>query len=169
MSKNNCTLRFFRQSLKVFSAVAMLMLCASMVSGFSDVKAPIVQPEGQKPIIEKAMTMPLAQVAAQGAAKTIWTPKGYKKYSRVLHCEATAYTHTGNNTSLGFKPYEGIVAVDPRVIPYYTKLYIPGYGLAMAGDTGGDMVHHRIDVFFNSRSKALQWGRRNVEVYILEE
>lgn len=52
--------------------------------------------------------------------------------------EITAYTlgegsGTGR-TSIGLVPYEGIVAVDPRVIPYYTKLYIPGYGIAMAGD-----------------------------------
>lgn len=54
---------------------------------------------------------------------------------------------TGNRTAIGIVPYEGIVAVDPSMIPYYTKMYIPGYGIAMAGDTGGDMVGNRIDVF----------------------
>ena len=76
---------------------------------------------------------------------------------------------TGNRTSIALVPYEGIVAVDPRMLPYYTKMYIPGYGMAMAGDTGGDMLHHRIDLFFNSYNRAIQWGRRHVEVYILAE
>ena len=65
--------------------------------------------------------------------------------------------------------YEGIVAVDPRFIPYYTKMYIPGYGIAMAGDTGGDMVHHRVDLFFNDYHRAIQWGRRDVDIYILAD
>lgn len=61
------------------------------------------------------------------------------RYNKVMTMEITAYTlgegsGTGR-TSIGLVPYEGIVAVDPRVIPYYTKLYIPGYGIAMAGDT----------------------------------
>lgn len=65
-------------------------------------------------------------------------------------------------------PYEGIVAVDPRVIPYYTKLYIPGYGIAMAGDTGGAIRGNRLDVFMHDWHRAIQWGRRTLDVYILE-
>lgn len=61
----------------------------------------------------------------------------------------------------------GIVAVDPRVIPYYTKMYIPGYGIAIAGDTGGAIRGNRVDLFMDSYEEAINWGRRNVEVYIL--
>ena len=71
-------------------------------------------------------------------------------------------------TSIGLVPYEGIVAVDPRVIPHYTKLYIPGYGIAMAGDTGGAIRGNRLDVFMHDWHRAIQWGRRTLDVYILE-
>lgn len=108
-------------------------------------------------------------VIRRGTALSVKTPEGYKRYSRKLTCEATAYVSTGHKTSLGLVPYEGIVAVDPDFIPYYTKMYIPGYGIAMAGDTGGDMLHHRIDLFMDSYQKAISFGRRTIEVYILEE
>jgi 3D (Asp-Asp-Asp) domain-containing protein len=55
------------------------------------------------------------------------------------------------------------------MIPYYTKMYIPGYGMAMAGDTGGDMVGHRVDLFFGDYHRAIQWGRRDIDIYILAE
>ena len=109
------------------------------------------------------------KVIRKGMALSVKTPDGYKRYTKKLTCEATAYVATGNPTSLGIMPYEGIVAVDPDYIPYYTKMYIPGYGIAMAGDTGGDMLHHRIDLFMNSYQKAINFGRRMVDVYILEE
>ena len=54
------------------------------------------------------------------------------------------------------------------MIPYYTKMYIPGYGMAIAGDTGGAIVGHRIDLFMESLYECYQWGRRDVEIYILE-
>ena len=61
----------------------------------------------------------------------------------------------------------GVVAVDPNVIPLGTKLYIPGYGEALAADTGGDIVGSRIDVVMEDYGEAMQFGRRTVEVYVL--
>lgn len=112
---------------------------------------------------------PTPRIIRRGMAMAVKTPDGYKRYTKKITMEATAYVATGNPTSIGIMPYEGIVAVDPRVIPYYTKMYIPGYGIAMAGDTGGDIVGRRIDVFLNDYHRAIQWGRRDVEVYILAE
>ena len=120
--------------------------------------------------LTRRVTMePETKIIRKGMAMSVYTPEGYKRYTKKITAEATAYVATGNRTSIGLVPYEGIVAVDPRMIPYYTKMYIPGYGMAMAGDTGGDMLHHRIDLFFNSYNRAIQWGRRHVEVYILAE
>ncbi len=82
--------------------------------------------------------------------------------------EATAYTHTGNPTATGIYPFEGIVAVDPRVIPLGTLLYVEGYGYAEAQDTGGLIKGNIIDVFMDTEEKARQWGRRQVQVYILD-
>ncbi len=119
----------------------------------------------------KRVTEPVNAVVRQGVAQSILTPNGYMKYKRVIYGEATAYTWGGGasgNTSIGLYPKRGIVAVDPRVIPYYTKLYIPGYGMAIAGDTGGAIVGTRIDLFMDSLHECYQWGRRDVEIYILE-
>jgi 3D (Asp-Asp-Asp) domain-containing protein len=82
--------------------------------------------------------------------------------------EATAYTHTGNRTFTGVYPQVGMVAVDPKVIPLGQRLYVVGYGFAVAKDTGGDIKGDRIDVFMETRQEALQWGRRNVKVYVLQ-
>lgn len=112
---------------------------------------------------------PETMVVRKGMAMSVLTPDGYRKYKKRIVMESTAYVATGNPTSVGIMPYEGIVAVDPRVIPYYTKMYIPGYGFAMAGDTGGAIVGNIIDLFMDDYHQAIRWGRRNVEVYILEE
>jgi 3D (Asp-Asp-Asp) domain-containing protein len=114
---------------------------------------------------------PVNEIVRQGVAQSILTPDGYVKYKKKIYGEATAYTWGGGatgHTSIGLWPKRGIVAVDPRVIPYYTKLYIPGYGMAIAGDTGGAIVGTRIDLFMDSLHECYQWGRRGVEIYILE-
>jgi resuscitation-promoting factor RpfB len=82
---------------------------------------------------------------------------------------ATAYTAGCSGcsgiTAIGRPAGHGIVAVDPSVIPLGTRLYIPGYGYALAGDTGGAIRGNRIDLGFNSLRDALQFGRREVTVY----
>ncbi|MGF7185227.1 3D (Asp-Asp-Asp) domain-containing protein [Desulfitispora alkaliphila] len=87
----------------------------------------------------------------------------------VYTMEATAYTHTGNPTATGIYPYVGVVAVDPNVIPLGSKLYIEGYGFGLAADTGGAIKGDIVDVFMDTREEALQWGRRNVNVYLMEK
>lgn len=68
----------------------------------------------------------------------------------------------------------GIVAVDPKVIPLGSKVYVPGYGYAIAADTGGAIKGNRIDVCFwsggesASRTAALNWGRRTVTVTVVK-
>ena len=85
-----------------------------------------------------------------------------------LTVQATGYTHTGNKTATGTYPRRGTIAVDPDVIPLGTKLYIPGYGYGVAEDTGGAVQGHIIDLFFETRSEAIQWGRRTVTIKILK-
>ena len=99
---------------------------------------------------------------------------------RVLSMVATAYdagpVSTGKRpgdpgygvTATGMRATYGVVAVDPRVIPLYSRLYIPGYGFAVAADTGAAIVGNRVDLFFPSYSDALHFGRRTVTVYVLE-
>lgn len=84
-----------------------------------------------------------------------------------LTVEATAYTYTGNKTATGVEPNEGMIAVDPKVIAMGSKVYVEGYGYAIAADTGGDIRGKRIDVFFTSLRKCINWGRRPVHIYVL--
>ncbi len=70
-------------------------------------------------------------------------------------------------TATGAYPTAGVtIAVDPRVIPLGTKVYIDGVGTRIAQDTGGAIKGKRIDVFMSSHSEALQWGRRSKQVWI---
>ncbi len=103
--------------------------------------------------------------------------------AQVLICEATAYTtapdECGPNakgiTASGVKAVVGCVAVDPRVIPLKTRLYIETmdgsfvYGYCVAEDTGGAIKGNKVDLLMNTKSECFQFGRRKVKVYILPE
>lgn len=95
-----------------------------------------------------------------------------KNYSKVMTLRATAYTPNdggGNGITYSGMPARfGVVAVDPNVIPLYTKLYIEGYGEAIAGDTGGSIKGNRIDLCYESYDTVKKFGVRNVKVYILD-
>ena len=97
------------------------------------------------------------------------------KYKKKIVGKATAYC-TGTVTSTGRRAQEGVVAVDPREIPYGSKLYIVSsdnryvYGYAIAGDTGGFIYNSNtvVDLYINGYSACKQFGRRTVEIYVLE-
>ena len=80
-------------------------------------------------------------------------------------CDGRGLTATGYN--LKANP-DGVIAVDPRVIPLGTKVYVEGYGYAIARDTGGAIKGNRIDVHMRSISAARQFGRQTVKVTIIE-
>lgn len=86
--------------------------------------------------------------------------------SRTITMQATAYSG-GGTTASGMAAAVGRVAVDPRVIPLGTRLYIEGYGYAVAADTGGAIKGNRIDLYMNSESQCNSFGRRNVTVHVL--
>lgn len=118
---------------------------------------------------EKTIRKPVNKVVAFGTLSARVVSRGGSiRFSRVLRMNASAYSHTGNNTASGVYPYKGAVAVDPRVIPMGSRLYIEGYGYAKALDIGSAIRGNRIDLFFDSHSQAVRWGRRYVKVYILE-
>ncbi len=107
----------------------------------------------------------IADFARRGLEKTSYIASG------AMDMIATAYTAgcagCSGYTATGYRAGHGIVAVDPSVIPLGTRLYIPGYGFAIAGDTGGAIHGDRIDLGFDSLSDAVQFGRRPVKVYTL--
>jgi len=95
---------------------------------------------------------------------------------RVLRMVATAYDpgpascgrYASGYTAIGMKATKGVIAVDPRVIPLGSRVFVEGYGPAVAGDVGGAIKGNKIDVCFPTRREALQWGRRTVRVTIYE-
>lgn len=97
-------------------------------------------------------------------------------YSRMLKGKATAYTSNGGRTSTGRPAQVGNVAVDPKVIPYGSKLYIASpngkvvYGYAVAADTGGAMRSGRVlvDLYYDTERECRNFGVRNMEIYILD-
>lgn len=91
---------------------------------------------------------------------------------KVMTMVATAYTpHDAGCsgwTATGMRAVRGVIAVDPRVIPLGTRVYVDGYGPAIAADTGGAIRRNIIDVCFPTRAEAFRWGRRTVKVVIME-
>jgi 3D (Asp-Asp-Asp) domain-containing protein len=84
---------------------------------------------------------------------------------RSISVMAYSYCLTGRTAS-GRYTAPGIVAVDTRVIPMGSKLYIPGYGWGVAADTGGAIVGNKIDVWFPSLGQCYQWGVRPVTIKV---
>lgn len=78
---------------------------------------------------------------------------------------ATAYSMPGHTAS-GLPVGWGVVAVDPSVIPLGTRMYVPGYGDAVAADTGGAIIGDRIDLWFPTLAQAYAWGERLVTITV---
>lgn len=96
------------------------------------------------------------------------------KYRKVISGRCTAYTG-GGSTSTGRAASFGLVAVNPSIIPYGTKLYIASpdgktvYGYATAADTGGGVMNGRIvaDLYYPTLSQCKSFGVRNMRIYVL--
>lgn len=111
-----------------------------------------------------------ARKATRSAGKL--ASRGFTGGGRSFTMVATAYSNLGNGkwgsqTATGVTCRRGIVAVDPRVIPLGTRLYVEGYGECRAMDTGGAIKGMRIDLFMDRESECNRWGRRRVQVYVL--
>lgn len=86
--------------------------------------------------------------------------------------EATAYSAedpgNGHYTATGTLVRHGVIAVDPGFIGLGTRVYIPGYGEAVAEDIGGAIKGNVIDVAFDTHEEAMMFGRRSLEIFILD-
>ncbi len=128
---------------------------------------------------EKTVKAAEKKVVAKGTrpvVKTITVSRGRMiRYTEVKIMEATAYDpgpescgiYADGYTYTGKKATYGVVAVDPKVIPLGTKLYIEGYGFASAEDIGSAIKKNRIDLCFDTQREAILFGRKKVKVYIL--
>ncbi|HQL36362.1 MAG TPA: 3D domain-containing protein, partial [Bacillota bacterium] len=103
------------------------------------------------------------------------------RFVRALKMTATAYDATFEScgkhpdhpqygiTYSGLRVRPGIVAVDPKVIPLGTYLYVEGYGEALAADIGSAIKGNRIDLYYESPADVAKYGKRTVKVYVLDK
>lgn len=102
--------------------------------------------------------------------KTLDSPYGQIQYWKKMRVYATHYdSHCpgcDETTAIGLRAGKGVIAVDPSVIPLRTKVYIPGYGVAVAGDTGGAIKGKIIDLGFDD-AKTAGWFAHFIDIYLL--
>jgi uncharacterized protein YabE (DUF348 family) len=122
-----------------------------------DKPSPRVVAVGTAPPASATSTRPIEDAPSNGKPKRV-TATGYSAEQPGL----------SSKTATGAAAKRGVIAVDPRVIPLGTRVYVPGYGHAVAADTGGAIRGNRIDLCFNTVAQARAWGRRTVTILILE-
>jgi uncharacterized protein YabE (DUF348 family) len=143
--------------------------------------------EGDRPVkrqvkLQSVLSLPQSQVVAVGTkrriASLVKSPisvtrgTGRVPAGRAITMRASAYAPNygpgvGSRCANGMKAQKGVVAVDPRVIPIGTRLYIEGYGEAVAADTGGAIKGNRIDLCYNTPGECFKFGRQTVNVHVL--
>lgn len=153
-----------------------------------EVMSILAPPPLPKPVEKKQEVQPKAKPKPQqttpkanpspkpSAPKTQSQPQAKAPQGKTLTVTATAYTAncsgctgiTATGINLHANPNAKVIAVDPKVIPLGTKVYVEGYGTAIAGDTGGAIKGNKIDLFFSSHNKAIQFGRQTLTITILD-
>ncbi len=94
-------------------------------------------------------------------------------YSKVVNCKAYAYSEPGGITAMGTPTRQGAIAVDPRVIPLGSRVFVITddgsvvYGFAVAQDTGGDIKGNTVDLHYNSNDTCRTFGVRRANIYVL--
>jgi len=112
------------------------------------------------------------QAAVAGSTSPVRVMASAPKGGRSLRVEASGYAPgaggADHRTATGAAAVRGVIAVDPKVIPMGTRVYVPGYGYAVAADTGGAIHGNTIDLCFGNNAQARVWGRQMVTIIILD-
>jgi len=131
----------------------------------------------RKLINEQSITEKQDKVVAVGTKElALQVSRGADEPGTEFYVTATAYTASCNGCSgrtatglnLRANPNMKVIAVDPSVIPLGTKVYVEGYGYAVAADTGGAIKGYIIDLFMPSQAEAYRWGRKKVKIKVLQ-
>ncbi|EGU0987793.1 DUF348 domain-containing protein [Listeria monocytogenes] len=116
---------------------------------------------------EKVVATQVSNSSSSASSSSSSAPSSGGKTYRM---ESTAYSGggiTAYGINLSANPGLKVIAVDPRVIPLGSKVWVEGYGEAIAGDTGGVIKGNIVDVYFPNESQCYSWGRRMVTVKVL--
>ncbi|HEY4599879.1 MAG TPA: ubiquitin-like domain-containing protein [Cerasibacillus sp.] len=128
-------------------------------------------------IVKTNGSKPKATLVTKTNTKTQAKPsQSDKKSGKVYYMDASAYTaqcngcsgYTATGINLKANPHIKVVAVDPSIIPLGSTVWVQGYGKAIAGDTGGSIRGHRIDLHFPNKKAAYAFGRKKVKVIVLD-
>lgn len=154
------------------------------VAGEKKLEAEVFYRDGEEisrqVIRETVLKDPVSEIIEYGTGGTVTTEEGEQlRFKRVLDMKAYAYTNengaAGVYTASGTRARVGAIAVDPKVIPLGTRLYITSadgeswvYGVAVAEDTGSAIKGNKIDLFFNTMKECRRFGAQDAKVYILE-
>ncbi|PLT31878.1 3D domain-containing protein [Peribacillus deserti] len=128
-----------------------------------------------KQILKLSAAKPAVKTA-KAVSKAKPAPKAKAPAYKEITVTATAYTAscggcsgiTATGLNLKKNPNAKAISVDPRIIPLGSKVYVPGYGYAVAADKGSAVKGKKIDVFISSKSKAIQWGRKTVKIKVMK-
>lgn len=176
----------------LFKIAAHHNMSVSELMNMNNLSSDLIHPgdqfvlEGAKGKVAAASTVATAPQqtstpAAKQAPKTAATQKTAVSApavasAKVMTVTATAYTAyctgcsgtTFTGIDLRANPNQKVIAVDPSVIPLGSRVWVEGYGEAIAGDTGGAIKGNIIDVFMPDRQDALNWGRKTVTIKVLD-
>ena len=131
---------------------------------------------GDKLVVEGSVVIqPKVSAATTNSNTSTSETKPVASAEKELIMSSTAYTASCANCSgitatginLKANPNQKVISVDPNVIPLGSRVWVEGYGEAIAGDTGGAVKGNKIDIFIPSKQEALNWGRKTVKVKIL--
>ncbi|MGD6877897.1 3D domain-containing protein [Bacillus infantis] len=144
-------------------------------------KQQAVQAAEKSPAPEKTAPAESKPAESEASASTKPSPEAsapaaQEEEGKEITVTATAYTAscegcsgvTSTGIDLNANPDQKVISVDPNVIPLGSKVYVEGYGNAIAGDTGGSIKGNKIDVFIPTKEEAIKFGRQTLTVRILD-
>lgn len=157
----------------LYSIAAMHNVTVKELKTWNGMKSEVIHPNQNLKVVKTD-----TNVKKQSQSNVAKTPSRSDDDNVVKEITVSASAYTANcngcsgitSTGINLKqnPDVKVIAVDPSIIPLGTKVYVEGYGYAIAGDTGGAIKGNKIDVFFPSKSEAYKWGRKQVKIKILK-
>ncbi|WP_255452114.1 LysM peptidoglycan-binding domain-containing protein [Sporosarcina sp. ANT_H38] len=161
----------------LYTIAKMHNVSISNLKSWNNLKSNIIHPNMKLKVSSTTKVVKKASTSKKVKKSAAKTPSRSDSDNVVKEFTVSASAFTANcngcsgitKTGINLKsnPDVKVIAVDPSVIKLGTKVYVEGYGYAIAGDTGGAIKGNKIDVFFPTKGEAYKWGRKDVKIKIL--